>query len=95
MVRIISGKDRGREGKVIKVYPKEERVLVEGLNLRKRHRRPRKAGEKGSVVELPTPFPWAKVMPKCPGCGKPVRVGVKILEDGGRKRICKKCGYEF
>ena len=94
MVRIISGKDRGREGKVLKVYPKDERLLVEGINLRKRHRRPRRAGEKGSVVELPTPLAAAKAMPKCPSCLKPVRVGMRVLE-GGRKRFCIKCKAEF
>lgn len=94
-VVVISGKDKAREGKVLRIYPKEGRLLVEGLNLKKRHRRPRKAGEKGSIVELPMPFHLAKVMPKCPGCGKPVRIGFRILEKGERKRVCKKCGHVF
>ncbi len=94
-VKIISGKDKGRSGKILRVYPKEGLVLIEGLNLRKRHRRPRKAGEKGSIVQFPAPMASSKIMPICPSCSNAVRIGFKVLEDGSRKRICKKCQYEF
>lgn len=94
-VLIISGKEKGREGKVLKVFPKEEQVLVEGINLKKRHRRPRRAGEKGSIVNLPRPLALSKVMPHCPHCGKGVRVGFKVRPDGSKFRVCKKCGGEF
>lgn len=92
-VLVISGKDRGREGKIIKMYPRSERVLVEGVNLRKRHRRPRRSGEKGSIVSMPTPLAASKLLPKCPHCAKAVRVGFGVK--GGKMRICKKCGGEF
>ena len=92
-VFVISGKDKGREGKVLKVYPRSERALVEGVNLRKRHRRPRRSGEKGSIVSMPTALAASKLLPKCPHCAKAVRVGFKV--EGGKRRVCKKCGGEF
>ncbi|KKW36913.1 MAG: 50S ribosomal protein L24 [Candidatus Giovannonibacteria bacterium GW2011_GWA2_53_7] len=92
---IISGKDAGREGKVLRVYPKAEHILVEGINMRKRHRRPRRAGEKGSVVEVATPFSWSRAMPKCPNCARATRIGIKITGQATRSRACKKCGTEF
>lgn len=95
MVVILSGKERGREGKVLAVYPEEERVLVEGVNLKKRHQRPRRAGEKGSIIQVPRPLALSRVMPKCPHCKKPTRISVKLSEDGAKSRICKKCGGEF
>ncbi len=94
-VVIISGKDKGREGKILTVYPKEARILVEGINMRKRHRRPRRAGEKGSIIQVATPLASAKAMPKCSNCGKPTRVGFKFLESGTKSRVCKKCKVEF
>ena len=94
-VRVLSGKDKGREGKVLRVYPEEDRVLVEGVNMRKRHRRPRRVGEKGSIVQVATPLALSNVMPKCPHCAKPTRIGIKISKDGTKSRICKKCGGEF
>ncbi|MBI2024110.1 50S ribosomal protein L24 [Candidatus Giovannonibacteria bacterium] len=94
-VIVISGKDKGHGGKVLKVYPGDDLVLVEGLNLRKRHRRPRKTGEKGSIVQSPAPMAMSKVMPKCPNCQKGVRVGSAGHESGERKRVCKKCEKEF
>jgi large subunit ribosomal protein L24 len=94
-VVILSGKDKGNSGKILKVYPKNDLVLVEGLNLRKRHRRPRKAGEKGSIVQMATPMAQSKLMPKCPSCGKAARIGTHVTEAGERKRVCKKCKFEF
>ena len=93
-VLIISGKDRGRKGKILEVFPKENRILVEGINLRKKHQRPRRTGEKGQIVELPASIDIANVKLICPKCGKATRVGYKI--SGGKKyRICKKCGQEI
>lgn len=94
-VKIISGKDKGRDGKVLKVYPKDNLVLIEGLNLRKRHQRPRRAGEKGSIVQIPTPLDSSKVMPQCPHCQKATRISVKLDGEGNKKRVCKKCHHEF
>ncbi len=90
---IISGKDKGKKGKVMKVFPKEGKILVEGANLRKKHRRPRRSGEKGQVVQLPVPFAISSVKIVCSKCGKAVRVGYKVTE-GRKVRICKKCGQE-
>lgn len=93
-VLIISGKDKGRKGKVLRVFPKENRVLVEGMNLKKRHRRPRKAGEKGQILEMPAPVDISNLKLICPKCGKSTRVGYKI-ERERKFRICKKCNQEI
>jgi len=93
-VQILAGKDRGKRGKIIKVNPQALKVLVEGLNLVKRHRRPKKAGEKGQRVEVPAPISISNVMIICPNCGKPARIGNKSV-DGGKMRICKKCQKEI
>ena len=93
-VIVISGKDRGRKGKIIEVLPKEGRVVVEGINLRKKHMRPKKSGEKGQIIEMPSPFDISDVKLICPRCGKPTRVGLRI--EGKKKyRFCKKCGEEI
>ena len=91
MVMVISGDDKGRKGKVIKVMPKKERVLVEGLNIQKKHQRPRREGEKGQIVEKPGPIHISNVKLICPKCGKAIRVARKIVE-GKKYRVCKKCG---
>lgn len=87
-VYIRAGKDRGKTGKVLAVMPKENRLVVEGLNLVKKHIRPRRAGEKGQVVEVPAAMPVARVMLNCPACNKPTRVGLKKETS---ERFCKKC----
>ncbi len=92
-VLIISGKDRGKKGKVLDVFPQEARVVVEGSNIRKKHVKPKRSGEKGQVVETPAPLAVSNVKLICPKCGKPTRVGYKIVEDK-KYRICKKCGVE-
>jgi len=93
-VLIIAGKDKGKTGKITKAYPKDLKVLVEGINLRKKHVRPKREGEKGQVVEIPAAVDVSSVKIICPKCGKAVRVGYKIEKD--RKfRICKKCDQEI
>jgi len=89
-VLIIKGKDRGKKGKVLRGFPKENRVLVEGVNIKKVHKRPRREGEKGQIVEVAFPVPVANVKLICPSCDKPTRVGYKI-EKKKKQRICKKC----
>ncbi len=89
-VKIIVGKDSGKSGKVLKVFPKEKKILVEGLNLYKKRVRPKKQGEKGQTVLVPRPLDVSNVMIVCPNCAKTVRVGSRF--DGEKKsRICKKC----
>ena len=91
---IISGKDRGKKGKVIEVLPKKGEIIVEGSNLRKKHMKPKKSGEKGQIVEMPAPINLSNVKLICPKCGKATRVGYKV--EGKRKyRFCKKCGQEI
>ncbi|MCX6764427.1 MAG: 50S ribosomal protein L24 [Candidatus Nealsonbacteria bacterium] len=89
-VLIISGKYRGKKGKVLRALPESEKITVEGANLIKKHVKPKKSGEKGQIVSLPYPFPASKVKLICPKCGKPTRLGVKIVEKE-KFRICKKC----
>jgi len=91
---IISGKDRGRKGKVIEAFPKKGRVIIEGINLRKKHVKPKKSGEKGQIVETPAPIDVSNTKLICSKCGKPTRVGYKV--EGKKKyRMCKKCGQEI
>jgi large subunit ribosomal protein L24 len=93
-VLIISGKDRGKKGKALKVLPKERKVVVEGVNLRKKHQKPKKTGEKGQILTLSGPIDISNVKIICSKCGKATRIGYKMI--GGKKiRICKKCGEEI
>ncbi len=93
-VVIISGKDRGKKGKVIEALPKEEKVVVEGVNLKKKHIRPKKSGEKGQIIEMPSPIDASDAKIVCKECGQAVRAGFK--REGRKKiRICKKCGKEL
>ena len=94
-VEIISGKDRGKQGKVLNVFPKKGRILVEGVALRKKHQRPKKSGQKGETVTLPTPIHMSNTMLFCKNCNRPVRVGYQILDNDSKARICKKCKNEI
>jgi large subunit ribosomal protein L24 len=89
-VKILKGKDRGKSGKVIRVFPAMNKVLVEGLNLYKKHVRPKRQGEKGEVVEIAKPLAAANVALLCPHCKQATRVGYK-LEGIKKFRYCKKC----
>ncbi|MDE6732089.1 MAG: 50S ribosomal protein L24 [Oscillospiraceae bacterium] len=86
--------DRGKKGKVLEVSPKEGKVIVEGINLVTKHIKPRQQGELGGRVQAESPIYACKVMPVCPKCDKPTRVGHKI-EDGKKIRVCKHCGAEL
>ena len=89
-VLVISGKYRGKKSKILRTFPKERKVLVEGINLVKKHRRPKRTGEKGQIIELPQPVDISNVKLICQKCGKATRVGYKTI--GQKKiRICKKC----
>jgi len=89
-VLITAGKDKGRIGKITKAFPKELKILVEGINLKKKHVRPKREGEKGQIVEIPAALDVSNVKIICPKCGKAVRVGY-IIEKEKKNRICKKC----
>lgn len=93
-VLIISGKYRGKKGKVLEVLPVAEKIVVENVNLVRKHRRPRRQGEKGQVIEIPKPLHISNVKLICPKCGQATRVGYKLTETG-KLRVCKKCGQEI
>ena len=93
-VVVISGKDKGKEGKVLIANPKEGKLVVEGVNVATKHQKPRKQGEEGGIIKVETPIYACKVMVVCPKCGKATRVAHKL--DAGKKvRVCKKCGAEL
>ncbi len=99
-VIIISGKDRSyrgnlRRGRVIGVLPKEQRVIVEGMNILKRAVRQTQKVRQGGIIESPGPIHVSNVMLICPACGKPTRVGHRKREDGMRVRVCKRCGADI
>jgi len=93
-VIVLSGKDRGRKGKVLAVSPKEGKVIVEKINMVTKHVKPRRMGETGGIVKAEGAMYASKVQVVCPHCGKPTRVGHKVNADGSRERVCKhdKCG---
>jgi len=90
-VLIISGNSRGKKGKVLKVFPKEQRVIVEGVNFIKRHTKKSQKNPQGGIIEKEAPIHVSNVLIICPKCGNPARIGRKLLEDGKRIRNCKSC----
>ncbi len=90
-VKILSGKDKGKTGKILEVASGDGRVMVEGVGLVIRHKRPRSSREKGQKLTKPTFIDPSKVMLVCTNCGKPARVSIKISETGEKSRICKNC----
>ncbi len=96
-VLVISGKDRGKRGRVREVVldrhdPNRHRVIVEGVNLIKRHRRPRSRMEQGGIIQMEAPIHLSNVMVICPHCREPVRIGYDFLPEGEKVRICRACG---
>jgi large subunit ribosomal protein L24 len=92
-VIVISGKDRLKKGKVLQTFPKESKILVEGVNLKKKHSKPKRSGEKGEIIQVSSAINVSNVKLVCPKCGQPTRVGYKFL-DKKKFRVCKKCGQE-
>lgn len=91
LVVVLTGKDRGKRGKITSVFPRRERVVVEGINLVKRHQRPRRAREKGQRVTIAAPIHVSNVQLVCPSCRRPARLRIRRTE-GKRERLCAKCG---
>ena len=91
LVMIVAGKDKGKSGKVLRVMPDKGRVLVENLNLIKRHTRPSRTSSEGGIIEKEAPIALSNVQLLCQGCNKPARTGLRVLEDGSKVRFCKKC----
>ncbi len=93
-VKMLSGKDRGKDGKVIRVIPREDRVVVDGLNLIKKHKKSKQRGQKGERITISAPINVSNVQLICPKCGKPSRIGHKMISDK-KVRVCKKCQVEI
>jgi large subunit ribosomal protein L24 len=91
-VRVVAGNDRGKEGKVLKVFPASGKIIVEKVNLIKRHARPSQRNPQGGIIEVEGPIDASNVMLVCPQSGKPTRTGHKVLSDGSRVRYSKKSG---
>jgi large subunit ribosomal protein L24 len=90
-VVVIAGKDRGKKGKVRRAFPDEDRVVVEGLNMIKRHSRARRATRQAGIIELEAPIHVSNVMLICDKCGNPTRISFRFLDDGKKVRICNSC----
>jgi len=92
LVLVISGNESGKKGKVLKVYPKTSRVIIEGVRLIKRHSKPTQKNPQGGIIEKEGTIQVSNVMVICGKCDTPTRIGIKILEDGKKARVCKNCG---
>jgi large subunit ribosomal protein L24 len=91
IVQVIKGKDKGKKGKVITVFASQKRVLVEGMNVVKKHKRQTRQDEKGGIISIEKPLDISSLMLVCKHCSRPVRVGFSITKDGVKNRICKAC----
>jgi large subunit ribosomal protein L24 len=91
-VMVVTGRERGKTGKVLRVLPLRGRVVVERLNMVKRHTKPRGAGSPGGIVEKEAPLDVSNVMVMCDRCNAPVRIGIKFSGDGSKSRVCRRCG---
>ena len=94
-VVVLSGKDKGKKGKVLKVMPKESKVVGEKVNMVSRHTKPRQQGDQGGILKKEAPLYACKVQRVCPKCDKPTRPAHKVLADGKKVCVCKKCGAEI
>lgn len=90
-VLVLSGKDKGKKGKVLQVVPDDMKVLVEGINMVTKHVKPKSRYQQGGIINQEAPVSSSKVMFLCDKCGKPSKIGKKILENGEKVRFCKKC----
>ena len=95
LVKVISGKDKGKEGKVVVAIPENGKVIVEGVALVKRHQKARVQGQESGIITKEAAIDASNVLRVCSKCGKAARTGVKVLEDGSKARYCKKCQEVF
>ena len=95
LVVVLSGKDKGKQGKILEVMPKSGKVIVEKINVVSRHTKPRRQGETGGIIQREAPLYACKVQRVCPKCGQATRPAHKLLADGKNVRVCKKCGAEI
>ena len=94
-VIVLSGKDKGKQGEVLRAMPAEGKVVVQGVSVATKHQKARKQGEESSIIKVETPIYACKVMVVCPKCSKPTRVAHKVGADGKKVRVCKHCGAEL
>ena len=93
-VKVLSGNDKGKTGEVLEIIPKTEKMIVKGVNIKKKHVKPRRQGEEGGIIPREFPIHASKVAVVCPKCGKAARIGFEV--DGDKKvRVCKKCGAKI
>jgi large subunit ribosomal protein L24 len=90
-VLVVAGKEKGKKGRVISVEPKKDKILIERINIIKRHMKPSKKYSQGGIIEKEAPLHISNVMLVCSKCDKPTRIGNTVLSDGKKARICKKC----
>ncbi len=95
LVMVIAGKEKGKSGRVLRILPEKERVIVEKINFVKRHTRPHGRQRQGGILEKEAPLHLSNVMLLCEKCNKPVRIGYRIIEEGKKVRFCRKCGELF
>jgi large subunit ribosomal protein L24 len=95
LVEVLSGKEKGKTGKVLRVYPKKDRVLVEKVNFVKRHSRPSGQTRQGGIIQKEAPLHVSNVLLVCPKCNQGKRMGSKVLEDGKRALVCRDCGEQM
>lgn len=91
IVEVIAGNDKGKKGKVLRMFPKRERAIVEGINLVKKHQRRRQQEQQAGIVQIPLPLHISNLMLICKNCNRRTRAGFVIQPDGTKSRICKKC----
>lgn len=91
-VVVLNGKDKSKKGKVLEVFPATGKVIVEGVNITSKHKKPRSRTQQGGIIKGESPIDSSKVMLFCPRCSQPSRTGKKVLDNGQKARICKKCG---
>ena len=94
-VKVLTGKDRGEIGQVSRVFPAVGKIIVDGVNVAKKHQKATKATMQGGIIDKDMPLPVANVALVCPACGKPTRVGYRRDPDGAKVRMCKKCGKDI
>jgi large subunit ribosomal protein L24 len=94
-VRVLTGKDRGKDGEISRALPKDGKVIVAGVNMAKKHQRPTRATMQGGIIDKDMPMPASAVAVICPGCGEPTRVGHRFDDRGEKVRICRKCGADL
>ena len=91
-VEVVSGKDKGRVGKILRVDPRNNKAIVEKVNMVKRHTKPNPANQQGGIIDKEAMLDLSNLKLICPKCAKTVRIGRRLLDDGSKVRVCKKCG---